>query len=219
MPARYHLLTLLLVLPAPAAGAGGAASWRWCRGSGSAAATSRCSSCLTTTGATLFDRPQLIAEPLHLWRALVGWMGGLMVLVTAFAILAPLNLGGFEIGQRRAPAAREAAAAARIEEANRRILRALAPDRADLCRPDRGAGAGAAPRRRPAVRRGLPRHGDALDQRHLAGRRHRRRPVRAARRDRDRALPAAGGLAPRLQPRGPPPAPGRGSPTRRSSSC
>ena len=56
-------------------------------------------SCLTTTGATLFDRPQLISEPLHLWRALVGWMGGLVVLVTAFAILAPLNLGGFEIGQ------------------------------------------------------------------------------------------------------------------------
>ena len=56
-------------------------------------------SCLTTTGATLFDRPQAVAEPLHLWRALVGWMGGLMVLVTAFAILAPLNLGGFEIGQ------------------------------------------------------------------------------------------------------------------------
>ena len=68
-------------------------------------------SCLTTTGATLFDRPQLIAEPLHLWRSLVGWMGGLMVLVTAFAILAPLNLGGFEIGQRRRRPARAGAAA------------------------------------------------------------------------------------------------------------
>ena len=67
-------------------------------------------SCLTTTGATLFDRPRLLAEPLHLWRALVGWVGGLMVLVTAFAILAPLNLGGFEIGAGAAPAGSTGAA-------------------------------------------------------------------------------------------------------------
>ena len=76
VPARYHLLTLLLaymLLPlvlaaplvalVPAIGLGGAYF--------------EMLSCLTTTGATLFDRPQLIAEPLHLWRALVGWMGGL----------------------------------------------------------------------------------------------------------------------------------------------
>lgn len=81
-------------------------------------------SCLTTTGATLFDRPQLLAEPLHLWRALVGWMGGLMILVTAFAVLAPLNLGGFEITQtieRR----REAVRSGTLGEAARRIERAL----------------------------------------------------------------------------------------------
>jgi len=56
-------------------------------------------SSLTTTGATLFDRPTLLSEPIHLWRALVAWMGGLLMLVCAVAILAPLNLGGFEIGQ------------------------------------------------------------------------------------------------------------------------
>jgi trk system potassium uptake protein len=56
-------------------------------------------SCLTTTGATIFERPALIASPIHLWRSMVGWFGGLVVLVTAFAVLAPLNLGGFEIGQ------------------------------------------------------------------------------------------------------------------------
>ena len=136
-------------------------------------------SCLTTTGATLFDRPQLLAEPLHLWRALVGWMGGLMVLVTAFAILAPLNLGGFEIGQagaagraRRGAAARSRRRAARIL----RTLRAIAPVYAGLT----GALAlllilaGDTP-----VRRALPRDGDALDQRHLAGRRPRRRRGRA----------------------------------------
>lgn len=54
-------------------------------------------SCLTTTGATLFADPSSIADPLHLWRALVGWIGGFTMLVVAFAIFAPLNLGGFEV--------------------------------------------------------------------------------------------------------------------------
>ncbi|MBE9476696.1 MAG: TrkH family potassium uptake protein [Proteobacteria bacterium] len=54
-------------------------------------------SSLTTTGASLFDNPKAISEPLHLWRALVGWLGGFMILVVAMAIFAPLNMGGFEI--------------------------------------------------------------------------------------------------------------------------
>ncbi len=54
-------------------------------------------SSLTTTGATLFDTPSALSEPLHLWRALVGWLGGFMILVVAMAIFAPLNMGGFEI--------------------------------------------------------------------------------------------------------------------------
>lgn len=54
-------------------------------------------SSLTTTGATLFDDPDVIPEPLHLWRSLVGWLGGFMILVVAMAIFAPLNMGGFEI--------------------------------------------------------------------------------------------------------------------------
>ena len=53
--------------------------------------------CLTTTGATIFDSSNLIAEPIHLWRALVGWLGGFIFLVIAFAILEPMSLGGFEI--------------------------------------------------------------------------------------------------------------------------
>lgn len=53
-------------------------------------------SCLTTTGATLYAADMLV-PPLHLWRSLVGWMGGLFILVTAVAILAPLKVGGFEI--------------------------------------------------------------------------------------------------------------------------
>ncbi|SIT04585.1 trk system potassium uptake protein TrkH [Paracoccus saliphilus] len=53
-------------------------------------------SSLTTTGASLYSA-DLLPAPLHLWRALVGWMGGLFMLVAAVAILAPLRVGGFEI--------------------------------------------------------------------------------------------------------------------------
>ncbi|MBN2907251.1 MAG: TrkH family potassium uptake protein [Rhodobacteraceae bacterium] len=54
-------------------------------------------SCLTTTGATLFDDPGRLSSGVHLWRALVGWLGGYFLWVTAIAILAPMNLGGFEV--------------------------------------------------------------------------------------------------------------------------
>ncbi len=53
-------------------------------------------SSLTTTGLTLFE-PDRLPPSVHLWRALVGWMGGLFIWVIAIAILAPLNLGGFEV--------------------------------------------------------------------------------------------------------------------------
>lgn len=53
-------------------------------------------SSLTTTGASLYSA-DLLPQPLHLWRALVGWMGGFFILVAAVAILAPLRVGGFEI--------------------------------------------------------------------------------------------------------------------------
>ncbi|MEM8571609.1 MAG: potassium transporter TrkG [Pseudomonadota bacterium] len=77
-------------------------------------------SSLTTTGATLFERPSLVADPIHLWRAMVGWFGGLMVLVTAFAVLAPLNLGGFEISQD-SMALRGSGIGTSLDEASRRI--------------------------------------------------------------------------------------------------
>jgi len=53
-------------------------------------------SSLTTTGATLFESDRL-SPSVHLWRGLVGWMGGFFVWVTAAAVLAPMNLGGFEV--------------------------------------------------------------------------------------------------------------------------
>ncbi|MEL6617497.1 MAG: potassium transporter TrkG [Pseudomonadota bacterium] len=63
-------------------------------------------SAITTTGATLFSDPERLNGPLHLWRAMVGWLGGLMMWVAASAVLAPLNLGGFEVTARAEPGRR-----------------------------------------------------------------------------------------------------------------
>ena len=60
-------------------------------------------SAITTTGATLFDDPARLPPSLHLWRALVAWLGGLLMWVAASAILAPLSLGGFEVTTRGQP--------------------------------------------------------------------------------------------------------------------
>lgn len=60
-------------------------------------------SAVTTTGANLFDDPTRLAPSLHLWRAQVGWMGGLLMWIAASAILAPLSLGGFEVTARGQP--------------------------------------------------------------------------------------------------------------------
>ena len=54
-------------------------------------------SSLTTTGATLFDEPGRIAESLHLWRGLVAWLGGFLIILAAMTIMEPLNIGGFEM--------------------------------------------------------------------------------------------------------------------------
>ncbi|MDP5085029.1 MAG: TrkH family potassium uptake protein [Yoonia sp.] len=54
-------------------------------------------SCFTTTGATIYDNAGRLTASQHLWRALVGWLGGLLVWVTAVSIFAPMNLGGFEV--------------------------------------------------------------------------------------------------------------------------
>jgi len=54
-------------------------------------------SSFTTTGATVYDTAGRLTPSLHLWRGQVGWMGGLLVWVTAVSIFAPMNLGGFEV--------------------------------------------------------------------------------------------------------------------------
>lgn len=126
--ARYHLLTLLLTyvtLPVVLA----APMMVLIPGFGLGAAYFEALSCLTTTGATLFPRPRILPETVHLWRSLIGWSGGFLVLVTAYAILAPLGLGGFEIGQEGARQ-RAGQRAGTVEQASERILhfvRLIAP--------------------------------------------------------------------------------------------
>ena len=53
-------------------------------------------SAFTTTGLTLYE-PARLPDAVHLWRGLIGWLGGLFVWVTAAAILRPNALGGFEL--------------------------------------------------------------------------------------------------------------------------
>lgn len=54
-------------------------------------------SSFTTTGATVYDAGGRLTPSQHLWRGLVGWLGGLLVWITAVSIFAPMNLGGFEV--------------------------------------------------------------------------------------------------------------------------
>lgn len=54
-------------------------------------------SSFTTTGGTVYDNVGRLNPSLHLWRALVGWLGGLLIWIAAVAVLAPLNIGGFEV--------------------------------------------------------------------------------------------------------------------------
>ncbi|WP_372991256.1 TrkH family potassium uptake protein [Sulfitobacter sp.] len=60
-------------------------------------------SAITTTGASMFEDPGRLSDTLHLWRAQVGWMGGLLMWIAASAILAPLHLGGFEVTSQAEP--------------------------------------------------------------------------------------------------------------------
>lgn len=53
-------------------------------------------SSLTTTGASFFGEGSL-SDPFIMWRATVAWFGGFLIWLSAIAILAPLNLGGYEV--------------------------------------------------------------------------------------------------------------------------
>jgi trk system potassium uptake protein TrkH len=81
-------------------------------------------SSLTTTGATLYDAGHLPGS-VHLWRALVGWMGGFFILVVAIAVLAPMNLGGFEVltGTSAGMGAVTGAQVSRVADPSERLAR------------------------------------------------------------------------------------------------
>ncbi len=78
-------------------------------------------SAITTTGADLFPDPGRLSPPLHLWRAQVAWLGGMMMWIAASAILAPLSLGGFEVTARGQPG--RGATLAQPADPRRRLLR------------------------------------------------------------------------------------------------
>ena len=60
-------------------------------------------SAVTTTGADIYQDPGRLPPSVHLWRAMVAWMGGLLMWISASAVLAPLSLGGFEVTARGEP--------------------------------------------------------------------------------------------------------------------
>jgi len=83
-------------------------------------------SSFTTTGATIYDNAGRLSPPLQLWRAMVGWMGGLMTWIAAFAIFAPMNLGGFEVRATSTAGrgtAHGAAQSSRISDPSERLVR------------------------------------------------------------------------------------------------
>jgi len=83
-------------------------------------------SSMTTTGATLIDGPQFAPRALHLWRSILGWLGGLFTLAAAAAILAPRELLDLPGAQ---PVRSDTARAGRVlalGPGGRRTLRALA---------------------------------------------------------------------------------------------
>jgi len=83
-------------------------------------------SSITTTGATLYE-PRRLPDSLHLWRAMAGWLGGLLIWVSAVALIAPMNLGGFEvlsdggIGEGTSPAAGNQIT--RVADGSQRLIR------------------------------------------------------------------------------------------------
>ncbi|OYX25373.1 MAG: potassium transporter TrkH [Rhodobacterales bacterium 32-66-7] len=81
-------------------------------------------SSFTTTGATVYEADRL-SDTLHLWRAIVGWYGGFLILLAAYGILAPLSLGGFEVASGRVPGRRAVATtqAQRLAEPAQRLGR------------------------------------------------------------------------------------------------
>jgi len=91
-------------------------------------------SAFTTTGGTAYAEPENVPGAIHLWRGMVAWLGGLVTLTAAFAILAPRNLGGYELvaaagarDQASAASAAQGAGLPPLETRTGRSLRTVLP--------------------------------------------------------------------------------------------
>lgn len=54
-------------------------------------------SALTTTGSSVLDQWHPLPNDLIIWRALLGWLGGLLCLAFIIAVFAQLNIGGMHL--------------------------------------------------------------------------------------------------------------------------
>ncbi len=57
----------------------------------------------TTTGASIFPRPEQLPEAILFWRALTQWLGGMGIIVLSIAILPFLGIGGVSLAAAEAP--------------------------------------------------------------------------------------------------------------------
>lgn len=60
-------------------------------------------SALTTTGATVLSNLDALPPAIHVWRAILVWVGGLGILVLAVAILPLLGVGGSQVVRAETP--------------------------------------------------------------------------------------------------------------------
>ena len=84
----------------------------------------------TTTGGTAIRDLAGTPDAIHLWRGLVGWSGGFVILMAAHVVLAPRNLGGAEVrgaGIAVGPGAALGAGAATPEQRFARAWRMIGP--------------------------------------------------------------------------------------------
>lgn len=82
-------------------------------------------SAMTTTGATLFDRPQESHRAVQLWRAMLGWAGGLATLTAAAAVLLPRGLTQAPGASQVMPESARAGRVVALVDSGGRTLRAL----------------------------------------------------------------------------------------------
>ena len=76
-------------------------------------------SALTTTGASVSERPQDFPESLRLWKALLQWLGGFMTIVMALSIITPMGIGGMALRRLREMGGEQVAFAKNQREAMR----------------------------------------------------------------------------------------------------